>query len=270
VTIRSNRLSVADPASRLAIIFSFVILSLVFGATGKSEAQELKAPPRGGRMQVLFIGNSLTYSNELPLIVQALAKAAGQDLYVESVAFGGFSLDDHLRDGTARRAIESRRWNVVVMQHGPSSLPESRVELRGSAKKIAPLIRKAGGRPAFFMVWPELERSAYFDAVRDSYSLAAADVRGMFIPAGEAWRAAWRRDPQAPLYSADDFHPSVAGSYTAALSIYGMLYQRAPQNLPARLTLSNGHVVEVPAALAKTLQDAATEANQTYGRPGRN
>lgn len=264
MTIRSNRLSIAGAASRLAII-----LSLLVGTAGKSEAQELKAPPRGGLMQVLFIGNSLTYSNELPLIVQALAKAAGRDLYVEMVAFGGFSLDDHLQEGSARRAIESRRWNVVVLQHGPSSLPESRVELRGSAKKFAPLVRQAGGKPAFFMVWPELSRSAYFDAVRDSYSLAAADVRGMFIPAGEAWRAAWRRAPDAPLYSFDDFHPSATGSYTAALSIYGMLYGRAPQNLPARLTLSNGHVVEVPAALARILQDAATEANQTYGRPGR-
>lgn len=262
MTNPSNRLSIAGAASRLAIIFS-----LLFGAAARSGADgpSTKPLPREG-LRVLFIGNSLTYSNDLPHIVEALARAAGEKIYVDSVTFGGYSLDDQIRDGTALRVMASRRWDVVVLQHGPSSLPESRVELRASAKKIAPLIRKAGARPAFYMVWPELERSEYFDAVRESYSLAASDVNGMFIPAGEAWRAAWRLDPNAPLYSFDNFHPSVAGSYTAALSIFGMLYKRDPQGLPAKLTLSTGQTIEVPPALAKTLQQAAAEANKQYGR----
>jgi hypothetical protein len=242
-----------------------LLISLMLGAS--AGAVDVNSASLPEVMHVLFIGNSLTASNDLPLIVEALAKASGRDLQVESVTFGGFSLDDHLREGTAVRKVASQRWDVVVMQHGPSSLPESRTELRASAKRLAPLIRQAGGRPAFFMVWPELERSSFFDAVRDSYSLAASDVKGMFIPAGEAWRAAWRRDPQAPLYSGDHIHPSVAGSYAAALSIYGMLYGRSPEGLPARLTLTDGQVVDVPAALAKLLQEAAGEANRNFGRP---
>jgi hypothetical protein len=263
VTIRGSRVSVAGIASRFVLL-----LSLLFGCIGLSGTGggPRERPASGNGLCVLFIGNSLTYSNDLPLIVQALAKAAGQSLYVESVTFGGFSLDDHWDQGDAVHAIENQKWDVVVLQHGPSSLPASRVELRGSAKKFDPVIRKAGGRPAFYMVWPELERISFFDAVRESYSLAASDVNGIFIPAGEVWRAAWRRDPRAPLYSSDDFHPSTAGSYAAALSIYGMLYGKAPQGLPARLDLANGHVIKLSSALAKLLQDAATEANTTYGR----
>lgn len=257
-----NFISIARPALRCVLF-----LSLLLGCSGKSGADRVKAQAASGAgLRVLFIGNSLTYANDLPLIVQAFAKAAGQEMQVESVTHGGFSLEDHWSQGGALRAISSQKWDVVVLQHGPSSLPESRVELRDSAKKFAERIRKAGARPAFYMVWPELERSAFFDAVRDSYSLAASDVDGIFLPAGEAWRAAWRRDPKAPLYSGDDFHPSVAGSYAAALSIYGMLFDKAPQGLPARLKLANGHVVQMPAALAKLLQDAAAEANKTYGR----
>lgn len=249
-----------ETASRFVVIFS-----LLLGCAGKSG---IRPPVTGGSggLRVLFIGNSLTYANDLPLIVQALANAAGQRLYVESVTHGGFSLGDHWDEGGAVEAIESRKWDVVVLQHGPSTLPNSRVELRSSARKYDPVIRKAGGRPALYMVWPELERSAFFDAVRESYSLAASDIGGIFIPAGEAWRAAWRRDPKAPLYGSDDFHPSAAGSYAAALSIYGMLYGKAPQGLPARLDLANGRVVKLSPALARLLQEAATEANATYGR----
>jgi hypothetical protein len=259
--IRGHKTSVAGAASRFAIMFS-----LLFACTGKSGADWSSATP-GESLRVLFIGNSLTAANDLPLVVQALSKAAGKSMYVESVTMGGANLEDHWNAGGALRAISRKKWNVVVLQQGPSSLPESRLNLREWTKKFAERIRKVGGRPALYMVWPGLERDAYFDDVRDSYSLAASDVNGIFLPAGEAFRAAWRRDPTAPLYASDDFHPSVAGTYAAALSIYGVLSRRAPQGLPARLELSNGQVVEVPQALAKLLQDAATEANQTYGRP---
>ena len=271
MTIRDLRTSVVGAASRCAILFA-----LLLACAGDSGAQGVGTrginmpggrPTAAKNLRVLFIGNSLTSANDLPLIVQALAKAAGKSMDVESVILGGANLEDHWNDGAAQRAIARQNWSVVVMQQGPSSLPESRVLLRKWTKTYAELIRKAHARPALYMVWPELERNAFFDDVRDSYSLAASDVDGIFLPAGEAFRAAWRRDPRAPLYASDGFHPSVAGSYAAALSIYGVLYRRDPQGLPARLELSNGQVVAVPQALAELLQDAATEANQTYGRP---
>ncbi|HEY0511982.1 MAG TPA: hypothetical protein VGH73_08760 [Thermoanaerobaculia bacterium] len=263
MTIRGHRTSAASAVLRLAIVFG-----LLLGCTGPSGAEGTRpaAAAASGGMRVLFIGNSLTYVNDLPLIVQALAKAAGQTLTVDSVTMGNAGLDDHFNGGEALPAI-ARGWNVVVLQQGSSSLPESRVHLRKWTQKFAEPIRKAGARPALYMVWPTQDRMAYFDDVRDSYAIAASDVGGIFIPAGEAWRAAWRRDPDAALFSSDGLHPSIAGSYAAALSIYGMLYKRAPQGLPARLELANGQVVEVPAKLAKLLQDAATEANQKYGKP---
>ncbi len=253
---------------------------LLFAAPGRSMRIRRQAPagasrqagaPRGAAagkaLRVLFIGNSLTAANYLPLIVQALARSAGESLYEESLTMGGAGLDDHWNDPAARRAIARGGWDVVVLQQGPSSLPESRVHIRRWTRKFGALIKQAGARPALFMVWPGADRLAFFDDVRDSYSLAAGDVGGIFLPAGEAWRAAWRRDPKAPLYGSDDFHPSSTGSYLAALSIFGVLFNRSPQDLPSRLRLANGQTLDVPAARAKLLQEAAAEANQRYGRP---
>src|SRR5262245_23603813 len=70
--------------------------------------------------RVLFIGNSLTYVNDLPAMVTALADSAGAGpLVVESVVFGGYSLEDHWNQGDALRAIERGGWSVVVLQQGP-------------------------------------------------------------------------------------------------------------------------------------------------------
>ena len=214
------------------------------------------APP-GDR--VLFVGNSLTEANELPLMVEALSATGGTPLSVESVTYGGVALEDHWALGT-QRTVERGGWRFVVLQQGPSALPESRANLRDWVKRFDAVIRRAGATTALFMVWPDSRRDSDFPRVSESYRLAALDVGGILLPAGDAWRAAWRRDASLPLYGPDGFHPSVPGSYLAALTILGGLTESSPVGLPHRLWLRSGTLVEVPAATAQVLQAAADEA----------
>src|SRR5262245_20644120 len=81
--------------------------------------------------RILFIGNSLTYANDLPGIVQALADSAGPyPLVVETVALPDFALVDHWNQGAALRAIRTGDWDLVVLQQGPSSVQINRDSLR--------------------------------------------------------------------------------------------------------------------------------------------
>ena len=77
-------------------------------------------------------------------------------------------------------------------------------------------------------------------------------------PVGEAWRAAWRRDPDVPLYGADGFHPTLTASYLAALVIYQQINGQSPVALRAWTQMS--------AERARLLQEAAQEANARFGR----
>jgi hypothetical protein len=108
-------------------------------------------------------------------------------------------------------------------------------------------------------VWPSDVRRADFDPAIESYELAAQDVNGLLFPVASAWLAAWRRDPTIALYSPDGLHPSMAGSYLAALVMYGVLYHRSPVGLPARVRLTSGAEAGVPSATAALLQEAAAE-----------
>lgn len=191
----------------------------------------LLALPAHAAERILFIGNSLTQQNDLPSMVCALAALANEELKCGSVVIGGAALEDHLADRRAVHAIATGRWTIVALQQGPSALPESRELLIRDTRRFAAMIRKAGARPALYAVWPAENRSFDFDRVAESYRLAAADVDGLLFPAGSAWQAAWRRDPRLPLYSSDDFHPSPAGTYLAALVIHRRLFGTLPAAL---------------------------------------
>lgn len=221
-------------------------------------------------LRVLFVGNSLTYSNDLPAILEALAEASKQKRFLyKSIAFPNFSLEDHWNQGAAARAIAEGGWDTVVLQQGPSASAEGRKSLLEYTRLFAKEIRRVGARPALYMVWPSAQRRRDFDGVSESYKLAAEEADGLLFPAGEAWRAAWRLDPSLALYSDDGLHPTPAGSYLAAMVLYEQLYGRSPSGLPTELKLRSGTRIKIPDGRAALLQKAAAEANGTFARRGK-
>lgn len=200
---------------------SFLMAPLLIGAclagTEPSDIPEAD-------LRVLFVGNSLTYTNEMPRMVQHLAAATNRSLAIGMAASPNYSLEDHWASGIAG-VIQKQRADIVVMQQGPSSLPSHQVHLALWAGQLAPVIRAAGGEPALLMVWPDIGRVSAFDDVHAAYRNAAAAVDGLFLPAGEAWRAAWARDPGISTYGGDGFHPSAIGSMAAALTVFAVLFE---------------------------------------------
>jgi hypothetical protein len=212
-----------------------------------------RAGSEGAPLRVLFVGNSLTTTNDLPAQVAELAAASGRKLTVGTVAYDGYSLEDHWNRGDARAALAKGGWDVVIMQQGPSSLPESQAHLRRWAGRFAGEARTAHTRPALLTVWPEAYRKQAFGAVIASYRRAARAARAELYPAGEAWRAAWTCDRRLALYGPDGLHPSVLGTYAAALVVYGRLFKA--KLLSPSLTLAG-----VPARTGRLLQAAAATA----------
>jgi hypothetical protein len=230
----------------------WLTLALAFASCGSVGSD----PRPVGDLRVLFIGNSLTEANDLPRMVANIAGGAGtQGVTVEAVDFGGASLEDHWNRGEALAAIARGGWDVVVLQQGPSALPESRLLLVDYAHRFADRIRAAGARPALYMVWPPLDRAGDWDAVTESYTAAARAVDGLLFPAGEALREALRRKPTLDLLQTDQFHPTATGTYLAALVIYAGLTEGSVTGLgrrtaPAALPASGVAVLEAAAEWA--------------------
>jgi hypothetical protein len=218
------------------------------------------SPTEAAGQSVLFIGNSLTESNDLAARVAEIAAAAGRALRTSAVTLPGASLADHWQDGRALRAIREGRWDVVALQQGPSTLPESRAGLIASTRQFAAEIRDAGGRPALLMVWPLPGQTAA--AVSASYRAAAEASDALLLPAGDAWTIAQKRDSALVLTQADGFHPSPLGTWLAALAVECTLF---PQDRTPLVKAGAASALGLDADRRDRLVDAACGAATTPG-----
>jgi hypothetical protein len=160
----------------LALSLGFSPLSCSLGPTSPDDDPE---PDPAATTRILFVGNSLTYVNDLPGMVKALADSAGiPTVQTAQVAKPDYALEDHWSDGQARTVIAKGGWHYVVMQQGPSAVLANRANLRLWAATFAELIRTKGGTPALYQIWPQLVNFSDFDASSESYRLAAEDVNG--------------------------------------------------------------------------------------------
>ena len=237
---------------------------LLAGAAACQDAGAPATSPQPVFLRVLFIGNSLTYVNDLPGTLAGLARSGGDTIRVEMVARPNYALIDHLSEHSgAEEAIARGGWDVVVLQQGPTSLPVNRDSLILWTRMFDPLIRAVGARPALYMVWPAADRPQDFDAVRTSFQMAAQAVDGVFLPAGVAWVDAWGMNTTLPLYGPDGFHPSPLGTYLAALTIYEKLTGHDARRLPGT-ALVNDAALDASEATIRLLQRAAHQADREY------
>lgn len=215
-------------------------------------------------LKLLFVGNSLTYTNDLPEMLSGLLQWEGIDVArVHAEARPDFGLQDHWSSKTTHRAIASDDWDLVIFQQGPSAT-EGRPSLLEFSTLFAPEVRAIGAQPVLYMVWPSAARLRDFPGVAESYRMAAIQIDGSLFPVGEAWMWAWRQNPRLKLYGRDGFHPSRLGTYLAALVMFQQITGRDPTTLPSMIPgLRKGDPVEPE--LARLLQNAAASANENSG-----
>jgi hypothetical protein len=195
--------------------------AMLFLITCSAQAQWQK------KINVLFLGNSLTYSNNLPELMKQVAASDSVELNYRSICFPNYALIDHWNDGNAQQEIASGKYNFVIVQQGPSSQEEGRRYLLEWGLKFDSLCDKHRAKLVSYMVWPAKERAGDFAGVFESYKLLADTTNGIFSPAGKAWQLVWEENPEFKLYGADNFHPNGRGSLLAAMVLYGTIMKRS-------------------------------------------
>jgi hypothetical protein len=217
----------------------------------------------------LFLGNSYTGVNNLPNLVWNMAENTGDSLIYDSNTPGGHTLQGHSANAISLGKIASGGWDYVVLQEQSQlpSFPDGQVQsdvypyaarLNDSILKYNPCAEtvfymtwgRKNGDASNCASWPPVCTYTGMDSLlRLRYETMAANNDAILSPVGAAWRYVRINHPGIELYQADESHPSVAGSYLAALSFYTVLYRKDPTLISWNHTL--------PAADAAILRDAA-------------
>ena len=231
--------------------------------------------------KVLFIGNSYTGYNNLPQMVADAAASVGDTLIKDKHTPGGATFSGHASNSNAMNKIKSNNWDHVVLQE-QSQLPSFGAaqvanDVYPYAKTLCDSIRKNDSctRPMFYMTWgrengdqincPILPWLCTYEGMDSMlnlrYRIMAEDNEAYLSPVGEVWHYIRDNHPEIDLYTGDGSHPSIRGSYVAAITFYTTIFQKDPTLITFNSTLEETMANDIKAAAKLIVYDNLEEWN---------
>lgn len=240
------------------VVLLFVLSSCSFAANC-GDAQDRSCT------RVLFIGNSLTFVNDLPNTFAQLAKSGGHKVEVGMAAQGGWAFADHVQSTETLSTLNSTKWNFVVLQEQsqiPSVQQFRTQEMYPAARELVRRSRELGATPIFFVTWarrdgwPENGMGTYqsMQAETDTgYAEIALELNAPVAPVGSAWFNTVMEHPELSLWQNDGNHPSEQGTYLAACVFYAVIFRESPTGLTYRAGLSKETAQTLQMIASKTV-----------------
>jgi hypothetical protein len=199
------------------------------------------------KKEVLFIGNSYTYVNDLPNLVKQIALSFGDTLVHESSTPGGYSFNAHSTNTQTLNKINQQQWDYVVLQaqsQEPSLSPSYvNSNVLPAAQVLIDAIESNSlcTEPLFFMTWgrkfgdasncvaypPVCTYLGMQERLRTRYLDMTFTHDASCSPVGMAWKKSIEIDSTLNLYSSDNSHPSIYGSYLAACTFYSSIFKKS-------------------------------------------
>jgi hypothetical protein len=220
-----------------------ILLSAALACAGvlPAHAQSTAAAPP---LRVLLVGNSLTYTNNLPALLRAVGAAQGTPIATESYAAPGGTLIERWNEGHVADALRNRSFDAVVLQEKGGHLAACMASLQEQRKapcaaslraysEIATLAAQKDAKVFVFATWGPDER--WQGKLNRSARLIADKVSGKVFDAAGALEALHQAQPGIDLYP-DGTHPSTQGSLMLALVLYRDITGSTPLAKDLRVT----------------------------------
>ena len=196
---------------------------------------------------VLFIGNSYTYYNDLPEMISSIANDFGDSINHAQSTPGGTSLYAHSQNQATINKINQQNWDYVVLQdqsQRPSLSPSYvAANVYPYASQLVSLIDSnyICSEPVFYMTWgrkygDQTNCSTYppvctflgmQERLRQSYLYMGVNNEAAVSPVGISFKNSIALDSTIDLYTTDYSHPSIYGSYLAACTFYSTIFKKS-------------------------------------------
>ena len=251
----------------IMLVFSMVACAADAPADNNSDQPTVSEPTEENMedkmLNILFLGNSLIYYNDMPSLFTRIALANGKKVNVRSVTKGSATISDFADETTEVGAkaiplLKSQKWDIVIIEPSRRITPYEntvREAELASAKKIQELAHAAGGEVLLYSVWGNntgtlaqytattptsmskgavhrIDRKAHTQFMHEVNQEFAAALGGVKVAlAGYAFENCIA-EYDYNLYDSDKVHPSPIGSYLAAAVIYATIYEAPVGEIP--------------------------------------
>jgi PKD repeat protein len=263
---------------------SILSLTLLFVSIGKFVAQDT--------LSVLFIGNSYTSVNNLPLLVKNLSTSAGKTLNIDSNMPGGYLMSSHAADGTTLSKISMGNWDYVILQE-QSQIPTieyyryndmypAMIDLKALIKLYNPCAkiitymtwgRRFGGQqcdPSGTYCSPVFANFNHMqDSLTSAYLEISEQLKVQCAPVGVVWQNILN-DTNLVLHSGDNSHPNIDGSYVAACTIFTSIWKQGTSGLSYTAGLSSSLALYYQSISDNTIFSSANDWNLHINNPTAN
>ena len=199
------------------------------------------------KKEVLFIGNSYTYYNDLPNLIKEIALSFGDTLVHESSTPGGYNFSAHSTNTQTLSKINQQQWDYVVLQAQSQEPSLSPGYVNSNVLPAAQVLIDAIEsnslciEPLFFMTWgrkfgdasncvaypPVCTYLGMQERLRTRYLDMSFIHNASCSPVGMAWKNSIAINSTIDLYTSDNSHPSIYGSYLAACTFYASIFKKS-------------------------------------------
>lgn len=175
-------------------------------------------------------------------MVADLATSLGDHVDKDANTPGGATFEMHWNNATNYTKINAQPWDYVVFQ-GQSqepSFPDNQVNTQTLpyVEMLADSVYANNfcTEVMYYMTWgrengdPQWQPISTYNGMqsrlRSAYLRFADSVQGSVSPVGAVWKYIRDNHPTIDLYTADESHPSIHGSYVAACTFYTSIFQK--------------------------------------------
>ena len=202
--------------------------------------------------RILFIGNSITYYNDMPETFENIANSLGNTVKVTKYTPGGTGIVNHVSDANVYNLFR-QAWDYVIIQPGSNESPGYSYTKEVTMGRIDTLLDSLYNyNPCTKVLFYQIPYGVFgtsqsditsynnsLDLILENNKYWADSIKSFFAPVGEAFRASWNSNTNIMLWVGySNVHPNARGSYIAACVFYNTIFQSSCNNTNIITSLS--------------------------------
>lgn len=214
-------------------------------------------------LHILFVGNSLTYVNDIPRMIQQMGRASSKAIYCDSITQGGqFIMDAYTTFyQTIISMLNSKDYDYIILQEQSSGSYTQFQRFQNGVVAFYQLANQYDIDIILYQTWPYKDGSAALNlqgmtqvemlvAIVDAYQRMSIQYNMKVNPVGQVFYAFTQAFPEIDLYI-DANHASLAGSYLASCVHYVSFFNET--------VVGNTHAIDLDSNLILLIQTFVSE-----------